>query len=162
MDGASAGGSTAESSSVATLGPTGAERFITTPHLYMEIIEDSLPRVADSERADLRVVMGAGLAQPRVADSRADLEATRGRPTASLATGDSPAANEVLLDDQARRALVVSAAAAAVSRADSLRMETPAVRMAADTLVVDMPVVDTAAAEVTAAEDMAAGGKRPV
>ena len=146
---------------MATLGPTGAERFITTPHLYMEIIEDSLPRVADSERADLRVAMGAALAQPRVADSRADLEATRGRPAASPATGDSPAANEVSLDDRARRALVVSAAAAAVRRADFLRMGAP-VRTPADTLVADMPVVDTAAAEVTVAGDMAAGDKRPV
>ena len=83
MDGASAGASTAESSSVATLGPTAVERFITTPRLYTEITEDSLPRVADSERAGLRVAMRVALAQ--VADSRAHLEATRGRPTASPA-----------------------------------------------------------------------------
>ena len=143
MDGASAGASTVESSTAATRGPTGAERSITTPPLCTEIIADSLPRVADSERADLRVAMGAGSA---VADMRAHLEATRGRPTASpaateeqplteatQAAGDSPAANEVSLDDQARRALVVSTAAADVSRADPLPMEAPAVRTVADT-----------------------------
>ena len=159
-----------------SLGLSAAERFITTPRLCTEIIEDSLPRVADSERADLRIAMGAGLAQPQVADMRAHLEATRGRPTASpatiagqpltgalkvteptQATGDSPAANELSLDaDQARRALVVSAAAAVVSRADSLRMEAPAVRTVADTLAADMPAVDTAAVEVTVAADTAA------
>ena len=113
-----------------------------------------------------------------VTDMRAHLAATRGRRTASpaaiaeqpltgalqateptQATGDSPAANEVSLDaDQAHRGLVVSAAAEAVRRADSLRMEAPAVRTVAGTLVADMPAVDTAAAvEVTVAADTAAG-----
>ena len=181
MDGESAGASTVESSSAATLGPTVAARFITTPHLCTEIIEDSLPRVADSERADLRAAMRTGLAQPQVTVMRAHLEVTRGRPTASpaaiagqaligvpkvteptQATGDSPAANELSLDaNQARRALVDSAAAAAVSRTDPLRMEASAVRTVADTLA-DMPAVDTAAVEVTVAADTAAGAKSSV
>ena len=181
MDGASAGASTVESSSVATLGPTEAERFITMPRLCTEIIADSLPGVADSERAGLRVAMGADLAQPQAADMQAHLEATRDRLAASpaaiagqvltgavkvtgptLATGDSPAANEVSLDaDQARRARVDSAAAAAVSRADSLRMEA-AVRTVADTLAVDMLAADTAVVADTAAADTVAGAKRPL
>lgn len=183
MDGASAGDSTAESSSVATLGHTAVEHFITMPRLCTEIIEDSHPRVVDSERAGLRVVMGAGLALPMVTDMRAYLEATRGRPAASpaptagqaltgarkvtgptQATGDSPAATEVSDANRALRARVVSAAAA-VSRADRLRMEASAVRTAADT-VAAMPAADTAAAgtaavEVTVAADTAAGAKCP-
>jgi hypothetical protein len=159
--------------------PSAAERFITTPRLCTEIIEDSLPRMAHSERTRLRVAMGTGLAQPQVTDMRAHLEATRGRPTASpaaiagqpltgalklteptQATGDSPAANELSLDaHQAPRALAVSAAAAAVSRADPPRMEASAVRTGADTLAADMPAVDTAAAEVTVAADTAASAK---
>jgi len=126
------------------------ERFITTPRLCTEIIEDSLPGMAHSERAHLRIAMRTGLAQPQVTDMRAHLEATRGCPTGSpaaiagrpltgalkvteptQATVDSPAADELSLDaDQARRALVVSAAAAAV--------------------------------EVTVAADTAAGAKCPV
>jgi len=181
MDGVWAGASTVESSSAATLGPTAAERFITARRLRTEIIEDSLPRVVDSERGDLRVAMDGGLDQPQVADMRAPLEAMRVRPTASpaiagqpltgalevieatQATGDSPAANEVSLDaDQTRHALVDSAAAAAVSRADPLRMEAPAVRTVADTLAADMPAVDTAAVVVTVAAGTAAGAKRPI
>ena len=146
--------------------PSAAERFITTPRLCTEIIEDFLLLVAHSERAHLRVAMRTGLAQPQVANMRAHLEAMRGRPTAlpaaiagqpltgarkvtepTQATGDSPAANELSLDaHQARHALVVSAAAAAVSRTDSLRMEASAVRTVADTLAVDT----------------AAGAKRPI
>src|SRR5580658_6228730 len=127
--------------------------------------------------------MRMGLAQPEVTDMRAHLEATRGRPTASpaaiaaqpltgalkvteatQATGHSPVSNELSLEaNQARRGLVVSAAAAAVSRADSLRMEA-AVRTVADTLAadmpaVDMPAVDTAAVEVTVAADTAASAQ---
>jgi hypothetical protein len=137
----------------------------------MEIIEDSLPRVVHTERADLRIAVRAGLVQPQVTDMRAHPEATRERPTASpaaiagqpltgalqgteptQATGDSPAADALSLDaNQARRAPVVSAAAAAVSRADSLRMEAPALRTLADTLAPDMPAVDTAGVEVTVA-----------
>jgi hypothetical protein len=137
MDGVSAGACAVESSSAAILMPSGAERSIATPRLCTEIIEDSLPHMAHSERTHLRVAMGAGLAQPQVTDMRAHLEATRGHPTASpaaiagqpltgapklteptQATGDSPAANELSLDaNQARRALLVSAAAA-VGRAD--------------------------------------------
>jgi hypothetical protein len=173
MDGASAGAFTVESSSAAILGPTVAERFITTPPLCMEIIADSLPRVADSERAGLRV---AGMARPPVADMqvtdmRAHLEATLGRPTASpaiaelpligvlqgteptRATGDSPAATELSLDvEQAHRGPVVLAAAGAARRADSRRVEVPAVRTVAETLAADMPAV-----EVTAAADTEAG-----
>jgi hypothetical protein len=179
MDGVSAGASTGESSSAAILMPSAAERFIATPRLCTGIIEDSLPRMAHSERTHLRVAMRTDLTQPQVTDMRAHLEATRGRPTASpaaiagqpltgapkvtestQATGDSPAANELSLDgNQARRALVVSAAAAAVSHADSLRMEALAVRTVADTLAADMPAVDTAAAEVTVAADTAASAK---
>jgi hypothetical protein len=149
------------------------------PPSCTEIIADSLPVAADSERAGLRVAMGAVLAQ--VADTRAHLEATRGRLAASPAaiagqpltaalkvteptqvTGDPLAANEVSLDDQARHALVVLVAAAAVSRADPLRMEAPAVRTAAATLAADMPAVGMAAVEVTVAVDTAAGAKRPI
>jgi hypothetical protein len=152
--------------------PSAVERFITTPRLCTEIIEDTRPRVADSERTALPIAVRAGLAQPRVADTQAHLEDTPGRPTASRAatagqpltgvlkvteptraTGDSPAANGVSLDaDQARHAPVVSAAAAAASRADPLRTEAPAVRTAADILAADMPAVDTAAVEVIAVE----------
>jgi hypothetical protein len=159
--------------------PSVAERFIATPRLCTEIIGDSLPRIPPSERTRLRVAMRTGLAQPQVTDLRAHLAATRGRLTASpaaiagqpltvvlqvteptQATGDSPAANELSLDaHRAPRALVVSAAAAGVRRADSLRMEAPAVRTVADTLVADMPAVDTAVVEVTVAADMAAGAK---
>jgi len=158
--------------------PSAAERFITTPPLCTEI-EDSLPRMAHLERTHLPIAMRTGLAQPQVMGMRAHLEATRGHPTASpaaiaelpstgalkvteptQATGDSPAANELSLDaNQARRALVVSAAAAALSRADSLRMEASAVPTVADTLAADMPAVDTAAVEVTAAADTAASAK---
>ena len=165
--------------------PSAAERFITTPRLCTEIIGDSPPLMAQSERTDLLITVRAGLAQP-VTDMQAHLEATR-RPTASPAaiaeqpltgalkvtepspaTGDSPAANEVSLDaDQALRAPVASTAAAVLSRADPLRMgrrgmEAPAVRTAADTLVADMPAVDTAAVEVTAAEDTAASANRSI
>jgi len=163
--------------------PSVAERFITMPRLRTEIIEDSLPRAAGSERTDLRIAVRAGLVQPQVTDMRAHLGATRERPTASpaaiagqpltgalketeptQATGDSPAANEGSLDaDQARRALVVSAAAAAVSRVDPLRMEaavrTPPDTPAADTLAAGMPAVGTAAVEVTVAEVTAASAK---
>ena len=106
--------------------PSAAERFITTPRLCTEIIEDSLPRMVHSEPTDLPVAMRTGLAQPQATDMRAHLEATRARPTASpaaiagqpstgalkvteplQATGDSPAANEVSPDaDQALRAPV--------------------------------------------------------
>jgi hypothetical protein len=185
MDGVLAGASMVESSSAAILMPSAAERFIATPRSSTEIIEDSLPRTAHSERADLRIAVRTGLAQPQVTDMRAHLEATRGRPTASpapiagqaltgalkvtepmQATGDSPAANEPSLDaPQARRAPVVSAAAPAVSRTDSLRMEVPAVRTVADTLAADMPAVDTAvvdtAAADTAAADTAASASTP-
>jgi hypothetical protein len=74
VDGESAGVSTVESSSAATHGPSAGERFIITPRLCTEIIEDSLPRVADSERAG-----------SRVADMRVHLEATRELPAASPA-----------------------------------------------------------------------------
>src|ERR1035438_9115787 len=175
MDGVLAGASTVESSSAAILMPSAAERFIATPRLCTEIIEDSLPRAAHSEGTHLRIAMRTGLAQPQVTDMRAHLEATRGRPTGSpaaiagqrltgalqvteptQATGDSPAAEALSLDaNQARRALVVSAAAAAVSRADFLRT-------VADTLAADMPAVGTAAVEVTVAADMAASARCPV
>jgi hypothetical protein len=161
--------------------PSAAERFIATPRLCTEIIEDSLPRMAHSERTHLRVAMRTGLAQPQVTDMRVHLEVTRGRPTASpaaiagqpltgalnvteptQATGDSPTADELLLDaNQARHALVVSVAAAAVSRTDSLRMEASAVHTVADALAADMPAVDTAAVEVTVAADTAASAKCP-
>jgi hypothetical protein len=183
MDGVSAGAFTVGSFSAAILMPSAAERFIITPPLCTEIIEDTLLCVADSERTHLRVAMGAGLAQPQVTDMQAHREATRGRRTASpaaiagqlltgalkgiestQATGDSPAANELSLDaHQARRALVVSAAAAVGSRAESLRMER-AVRTVADTLAADMPTVgaaevgDTVAA-VTVVADTEAGAK---
>jgi hypothetical protein len=163
------------------------ERFITTPRLCTEIIGDSLPRMAHSDRADMRIAVGAGLAQPQVTDMRAHLEATRGHREASpaaieepltaalkgtgpsRATGDSPAATEGSLDaDQARRALVASAAAAVVSRADPLRMrhqdmehqgmQAPGVRTVADTLAVDMPVVDMPAADTAAVGTAGAKG----
>ena len=182
MDGVLAGASTVESSSAAILMPFAAERFIATPRSSTEIIEDSLPRTAHSEHADLRIAVRTGLAQPQVTDMRAHLEATRGRPTASpaaiagqpltgalklteptQATGDSPAANELPLGaNQARPALVVSAAAAAVSRADPFRVEAPAVRTVVGTPAADMPAVDTAAPEVTVAADTAALDKCPV
>jgi hypothetical protein len=162
MDGESAGASTVESSSAAILGLSAVERFITTQRLRTEIIEDFLPRMAGSERAGLQVAVHKGFARPQVTDMRAHLEATRatiaGLPlTGALkvtvptqAVGDSPAANGLSLDvNQARRALVVSAVAAAVSRADSLRMEASAVRKAVDTLAADIPAVDTVAVEVT-------------
>lgn len=164
--------------------PSAAERFITTPHLCTETIEDFLPRMEHSERADLRIAVGAGLAQPQVTDLRAHLEATRVRRTVSpaaivgqaltgalkgtepsRATVDSPAANEVSRDaDQARRAPAVSTVAAALSRADLLRMErqgteAQAVRTVADALAADMPAVDTAEVEATAAADTAADAK---
>jgi hypothetical protein len=168
MDGVSDGASTVASSSVAILMPSAVERFITTPRLCTEIIEDSLPRMAHSELAHLRIAVRAGLAQPQATDMQAHLEAPRERPTAlpatmagqltaalkeaepTQATGDFPAATEHSLDaDQARRA--------AVSRADPLRMEhpgmeAPAVRAA----------VDTAAAEVTTPADTVASAKCPV
>jgi hypothetical protein len=173
MDGVSDGASTVESSSAAILMPSVAERFITTLRLCTEIIEDSLPRMAHSERA--------GLAQPQVTDMRAHPGATQARPTASpaaiagqpltgalkvteptQATGDSPAANEGSLDaEQARRARVAPASTAA-GRAASPRMEALVVRTEADTLAVDMPAVDTAGVEVTVAADTAAGAKRSV
>ena len=177
MDGALVGASTVESSSAAILMPSAAERFIATPRLYTEIIEDSLPLVAGSEREALRITMRTGLAQRGVTDMQAHLEATRGRLTASpaalaellltgarkvtertRATGDSPAANELSLDaNQARRARVVSGAAAGLSRADSLPMEAPAVRTVVDILAADMAAVGTAAA-VTVAVGTAAVG----
>ena len=175
MDGASAGASTAESSSVVTLGPTAAERFIITQRLSTEIIEDS--RVADSERAGLRIAVRTGSAQPGVTDMRAHLEVSPAviaaqpltgalkatEPTQAI--GDSPAANGVSRDaDQARRAPVASAATAAVSRADPLRMQAPAVRAAAGMPAPDILVAVTAAARtvavvVTAAADTAASAK---
>jgi hypothetical protein len=127
MDGVSAGASTVESCSAAILMPSVAERFIATPRLCTEIIADSLPRAADSERTHLRIAMRTGLAQPQVTDMLAHLEATRGRPTGSPAaiagqpltgapkvTEPTQATGDSLDADQARRALVVSAAAAAV------------------------------------------------
>jgi hypothetical protein len=163
--------------------PSAAERFITTPRLCMETIEAFLPRVADSEPADLRAAMRAGLAQSQVADMRAHLEATPGSRAASPAAiagqpltgvqketeptqaiGDSPA-DELSPDvNQVLRVLVVSAAAAALSRADPLRMEASPARMEADTRAADTPAVATpavatVAAEVTAAADTAAGAK---
>jgi hypothetical protein len=183
MDGVSAGAFTVESFSAAILMPSAAERFIITPPLCTEIIEDTLLCVADSERTHLRAAMGAGLAQPQVTHMRGHREATRERRTATpaaiagqpltgalkgteptQATGDSPAANELSLDaNQARRAQVVSAAAAVGSRAESLRME-QAVRTVADTLAADMPTVGAAAvgdtvAAVTVVADMEAGAK---
>jgi hypothetical protein len=151
VDGESAGDSTVESFSAAILGPSVAERFITMPPLCTEIIEDSLPRMVDTERAGLPV---AGMARPQVADMRVHLEATPGRPAASPAaiveqplteptqvTADSPAARPVP---------VVSAAAAAARRADPLRT-------VADTLA-----VVTTAVEVTTAADTAVSAKRSV
>lgn len=167
MDGASAGASTVESSSVDILMPSAAERFITTPRLCTEIIEDSLPRMAHSERTHLLIAVRAGLAQRLAADMRAHLEATRERPTASpaviagqLLTGalkgteptqetvDSPAANEV------------SRAADRARRTDPLHMRAPAVRTAVDALAADMPAEDTDMPVVdTAAADTAANAK---
>lgn len=178
MVGASAGASTVEFSSAATLGLSAVEAFITMPPLCTEIIEASPPRTEHSARTHLRIAVRAGLAHPQVMDMRAHLEATRERRTDTPAAiagqpltgapqatepmqapGDSPAANEVSLDDQTLRVLVVSAAAAAVSRADSLRVEAPAFRTVAGTLAAGMPAVDTAAVEVTVAADTAAGAK---
>src|SRR3984885_301851 len=85
MDGVSAGAFTVESFSAAILMPSAAERFIITPPLCTEIIEDTLLCVADSERTHLRVAMGAGLAQPQVTHMRGHREAMRGRRTASPA-----------------------------------------------------------------------------
>jgi len=185
MDGESDGAFTVGSSSAGTPGPTVAERSITTPRLCTEIIEDSLLGVADSERAGLQIV-GRTLSQ--VTDMRVHLEAMPGRLAGSLAvtgalkaieasqaTGDSPAANEAFLGaDQARRALVPSAAAAVANRVDSLRMrqgmlhqgmeypgmEASVGRMAAATLAVDTLVVATAAVEVTVVADTVAGAER--
>lgn len=190
MDGALAGDSTVESSLAATLGDTVAERSITMPRSCTEIIEDSPPRAAGSEGAGMRV---AGMVQPQVTgmpviDMRARLTATRGRLAASpaiaeqrltaapqgteptQATGDSPAATDHSLDaDPVQPGPVVSTAAAAVRRADSLRVEPSAVRtaaatLAADTAAVDMPAVavDTVAVEVTVAADTAAGANLPL
>jgi hypothetical protein len=172
MDGASDGASTVASSSADILTLSVAQRFITMPRLRTEIIEDSLPRMAHSDRADLRIAVRADLAQPRVTDMRAHLEVLPAviaaqpltgalkatEPTQAI--GDSPAANGVSRDaDQARRAPVASAVTAAVSRADPFRMQAPAVRAAAGMPAVDMPAVDTAAVEVTAAADTAASAK---
>lgn len=168
-----------ESSTAAILMPSAAERFIATPRLCTEIIEDSLPRTVHWERMDLRIAVRTGLAQPQVTDMRAQLEATRARPTPSPAAiagqpstgapkvteptqeiGDYLAANEPPLDaPPAPRALVVSAAVAAVSRTDSLRMEASAVRTTADMPAVVTVVVDTAAVEVTVAADTVASAK---
>src|ERR1700722_2199495 len=119
MVGVSAGPSTVESSSAAILMPSAAERFITTPRLCTETIEDFLPRMAHSEGAHLRVGMRTGLAQPQVVDMRAHLEATRGRPAASPA------------------AIAGHGAAAAGSRTDTLRMEASSVRPVAGALPAD-------------------------
>ena len=173
MGGASDGASTVASSSADILTLSVAQRFITMPRLRTEIIEDSLPRMAHSDRADLRIAVGADLAQPRVTDMRAHLEVLPAQPlTGALkateptqAIGDSPAANGVSRDaDQARRAPVASAATAAVSRADPLRMQAPAVRAAAGMPAPDILVAVTAAARtvavvVTAAADTAASAK---
>jgi hypothetical protein len=112
------------------------------------------------ERTGLRIAVRTALAQPQVTDMRADLEATLEDPTASTAaiaaqplTGALKVTDptQATVDSPAHRALVVLAAAAAVSRPDPLRMEAPAVRTVADTPAAAMPAVDTAAAEVTAA-----------
>ena len=116
----------------------------------------------------------AGLAQPQATAMQGHLMASpaaiAGQPLtgalkvteATQATGDSPAANDLSLDaDRARRVLLVPAAAAVVSRADPLRTEASAVRTVADTLAADTPAVDTAAVEVTAA-GTAAGAKSSV
>jgi hypothetical protein len=177
MDGASDGASTVASSSADILTLSVAQRFITMPRLRTEIIEDSLPRMAHSERGDFRIAARADLAQPRVTDMRAHLEVSPAviaaqpltgalkatEPTQAI--GDSPAANGVSRDaDQARRAPVASAATAAVSRADPLRMQAPAVRAAAGMPAPDILVAVTAAARtvavvVTAAADTAASAK---
>src|SRR5580704_3817667 len=133
MGGASDGASTVASSSADILTLSVAQRFITMPRLRTEIIEDSLPRMAHSERGDFRIAARADLAQPLTGA----LKATE--PTQAI--GDSPAANGVSRDaDQARRAPVASAATAAVSRADPLRMQAPAVRAAAGTPAADLLV----------------------
>jgi hypothetical protein len=156
MDGASAGVSTVEFSSVATLGLSAVEAFITTPPLSTEIIEASLPRTAHTERAGMRV---AGTAQPRVADLQTTdmrvLEATLERPTAS------PAIAEQRLTG-ALKETEPTLATAEASHADPLRTEALVLRTVADTLAVDMPAVDTAAVEVTVAADTAAGTNLPV
>jgi hypothetical protein len=177
MGGASDGASTVASSSADILTLSVAQRFITMPRLRTEIIEDSLPRMAHSERGDFRIAARADLAQPRVTDMRAHLEVSPAviaaqpltgalkatEPTQAI--GDSPAANGVSRDaDQARRAPVASAATAAVSRADPLRMQAPAVRAAAGMPAPDILVAVTAAARtvavvVTAAADTAASAK---
>jgi hypothetical protein len=177
MGGASDGASTVASSSADILTLSVAQRFITMPRLRTEIIEDSLPRMAHSERGDFRIAARADLAQPRVTDMRAHLEVSPAviaaqpltgalkatEPTQAI--GDSPAANGVSRDaDQARRAPVASAATAAVSRADPLRMQAPAVRAAAGMPAADILVAVTAAARtvavvVTAAADTAASAK---
>jgi hypothetical protein len=177
MGGASDGASTVASSSADILTLSVAQRFITMPRLRTEIIEDSLPRMAHSERGDFRIAARADLAQPRVTDMRAHLEVLPAviaaqpltgalkatEPTQAI--GDSPAANGVSRDaDQARRAPVASAATAAVSRADPLRMQAPAVRAAAGMPAADILVAVTAAARtvavvVTAAADTAASAK---
>jgi hypothetical protein len=166
-----------------------AERSIATPRLCTEIIEDSLPCVAESERADLRGVDIRGVGM------QAHLEATQARPTASQAavaeqpstgalkeaeptqvTGDSPAAIEVLLDadlflgDQARRARVASAEAAAASRVDFLRVvhqgmdrqtvEALVVHTGVDTLAADMPAEDIVAEGIVVV-DTVEDAKRP-
>jgi len=165
-DGESAGASTVESSSVATLGATAVARSITTRRLCTEITEASLPRAADTERAglteaaDMRAHRVATrerhTATPAAIAAQRLTEATRGT-EATLATEDSPALR--LHADRAPRALVATAAAAAVSRADTLRMGAPALRTV-DTLAEDTPAVDTAVVVVTVVADTAASGKR--
>jgi hypothetical protein len=140
MDGASAGASMAESSSVAVLMPFVAERSITTQRLCTETIEDSLP-VVQSERA--------GSVQPQVADTRAHLEATRELRTASLAIAEQPLTGAPWATEDTQAAGDTPVPAAAVSRV--------AVRTVADTLV-----ADTAALPVTVAADTAAGAKDSV
>jgi hypothetical protein len=161
MDGVSDGASTVESSSADILMPSAVERFITTPRLCTEIIEDSLPRMAHSELTDLRIAVRADLAQPQATDMRAHLEGTRGRPTASRAAIAGQPLTGALKGTEPTQATGDSPATAAVSRVDPLRMgrrdmEARAVRPVADTLVADMPAVDTAAVEVTVAADTAA------
>ena len=118
---------------VATLGPTGAERFITTPPLCTEIIEDSLPRMAHLERTHLPIAVRTGLAQPQVMGMRAHLEATRGHPTPS------------------------PAAIAELPLTGALKVTEPT--QATGDSPADMPAVDTAAVEVTVAADTAASAK---
>ena len=110
--------------------PSAAERFIATPRLCTEIIEDSLPRMAHSERTHLRVAMRTDLTQPQVTDMRAHLEATRRRRTAS------------------------PAAIAELPLTGALKVTEPT-QGTGDSPVADMPAVDTAALEVTVAADTA-------